>query len=201
MIDYFLFFGVPAQFAIEQEVLAAKKRALLATYHPDQASTPLPGDSSIQDNATQSISADTSANSATNGPAKVTAPSAELINQAYATLAAPDTRAAHLLALQGTDANLDVSIGDLAFLQEALELRENLEDAASDTQLTSLKQKTLSWLAKLEVQFAKHFTAKEPVQALDIARKMAFLVKVARDIDDAFDDLAEDDLTLSADLF
>ena len=70
------------------------------------------------------------------------------INQAYKTLSNIDSRAAYLLALKKQDHHLDQSINDFEFLQSALEIREQLDDAQSSDELRSLKQEVQQWIGR-----------------------------------------------------
>ena len=68
------------------------------------------------------------------------------INQAFKVLSHVDSRAGYLLALKKQDHHLDQSISDFEFLQSALEIREQLDDAASTDDLVSLKKEVSQWI-------------------------------------------------------
>ena len=68
------------------------------------------------------------------------------INQAYKVLSQVDSRAGYLLALKKQDHHLDQSISDFEFLQSALEIREQLDEATDSYQLNSLKTEVQQWM-------------------------------------------------------
>lgn len=111
------------------------------------------------------------------------------INHAYQTLLHIDRRAAYLLALQKQDHHLDSSIHDFEFLQSALEIREQLDDAQSSELLQTLKEDVLQWIQGLSNQFNIDFAEQDWEEARDTVRKLRFFQKVLHDID-----LAEDRL-------
>lgn len=115
------------------------------------------------------------------------------INQAYKTLSNIDSRAAYLLALKKQDHHLDQSINDFEFLQSALEIREQLDDAQSSDELRSLKQEVQQWIDGLTREFSIDYYDEDWAEARDVVRKLRFFVKVMADIDKAEDQLLDDD--------
>lgn len=167
-MNHFELFGLPQQFAVDVEMLATRARQLQQQYHPDQ------GDF----DQTEALRLST------------------LVNQAHDTLRLPDRRAAYLLSLQRQDHGLEKSIGDLDFLQSALELREQLEEASSDVELSSLRLEVNQWIEALSREFQIDLDEEDWIEARDTARKLTFMQRVLSDIDraeDRFDDL-EDEL-------
>ena len=115
------------------------------------------------------------------------------INQAYKVLSNVDSRAAYLLALKKQDHHLDQSINDFEFLQSALEIREQLDEAASTEQLNSLKQEVQQWIDGLVREFKLDYQDEDWTEARDTVRKLRFFQKVMNDIDKAEDRLLDDE--------
>lgn len=115
------------------------------------------------------------------------------INQAHKILSQVDSRAAYLLSLKKQDYHLDQSISDFEFLQDALEIREQLEDAVSTDDLSSLKIEVQQWIDSLVREFKIDYTDEDWAEARDTVRKLRFFVKVMADIDKAEDRLLDDD--------
>lgn len=115
------------------------------------------------------------------------------INQAFKALSAVDSRAAYLLSLKKQDYHLDQSISDFEFLQDALEIREQLDDATSAEDLTSLKVEVQQWIEGLVREFKIDYADEDWTEARDTVRKLRFFVKVMADIDKAEDRFLDDD--------
>ena len=115
------------------------------------------------------------------------------INQAYKVLSNVDSRAAYLLALKKQDHHLDQSINDFEFLQSALEIREQLDEATSTEQLNSLKQEVQQWIDGLVREFKLDYQDEDWTEARDTVRKLRFFQKVMNDIDKAEDRLLDDE--------
>lgn len=114
-------------------------------------------------------------------------------NQAYETLSRADRRAAYLLQLAGQGQGLDQSIGDLDFLQHALELRMSLEEADSPVAFEALKQEVSEWHEALVREFGRDYQAQDWPEARDTARKLAFMQKLSEDLRRQHDKLDDPD--------
>ena len=88
---------------------------------------------------------------------------------------------------------MDQSINDFEFLQSALEIREQLDDAQSSDELRSLKQEVQQWIDGLTREFSIDYYDEDWAEARDVVRKLRFFVKVMADIDKAEDQLLDDD--------
>ena len=108
-------------------------------------------------------------------------------------MSAVDSRAAYLLSLKKQDYHLDQSISDFEFLQDALEIREQLDDATSAEDLTSLKVEVQQWIEGLVREFKIDYADEDWAEARDTVRKLRFFVKVMADIDKAEDRFLDDD--------
>ncbi|CAG2157609.1 unnamed protein product [Oppiella nova] len=115
------------------------------------------------------------------------------INQAYKALSNVDSRAAYLLSLKKQDHHLDQSISDFEFLQSALEIREQLDEATNTEQLHSLKKEVQQWIDGLVREFKIDFEDEDWAEARDTVRKLRFFQKVMNDIDKAEDQLLNDE--------
>ncbi|WP_374665703.1 Fe-S protein assembly co-chaperone HscB [Acinetobacter sp.] len=115
------------------------------------------------------------------------------INQAFKALSNVDSRAAYLLSLKKQDYLLDQSINDFEFLQSALEIREQLDEAGSADDLISLKTEVQQWIEGLVREFKIDYDDEDWAEARDTVRKLRFFVKVMADIDKAEDRFLDDD--------
>ncbi len=115
------------------------------------------------------------------------------INQAYKILSQVDSRAGYLLGLKKQDYHLDQSISDFEFLQDALEIREQLDDARSSEELQSLKVEVQQWIDGLVREFKIDYESEDWGEARDTVRKLRFFVKVMADIEKAEDRILDDE--------
>ncbi|MEB3754168.1 Fe-S protein assembly co-chaperone HscB [Acinetobacter sp. MD2(2019)] len=115
------------------------------------------------------------------------------INQAYKTLSLVDSRAAYLLSLKKQDQGLEQSIHDFEFLQSALEIREQLDEASTEDQLKGLKTEVEQWISGLVREFKIDYDAEDWSEARDTVRKLKFFQRVMNDIEKAEDRLLDDD--------
>lgn len=165
-MNFFALFDLPESFDIDLSALAQRYRSLQREYHPDQQTA---------------ASAVSQIDSAT-------------INIAYDTLRVVDKRAAYLLSLKQQAIALDQSIGDIDFLGNALEVREQLDEANTPEMLDSLRQEVQQWIESLSREFELDYGSEDWPEARDTCRKLAFMRRILDDIDateDRFDDLDE----------
>ena len=163
-MSHFELFNLPTELDIDLALLKSSFLALQQQYHPDKA----------EDKDLALIK------------------SSE-INQAYKVLANVDSRAAYLLSLKKQDHHLDQSISDFEFLQSALEIREQLDEAVDTTELQSLKKEVQQWMDGLVREFKLDYTHEEWADARDTVRKLRFFQRVMNDIDKAEDRLLDDE--------
>lgn len=171
-MTYFELFGLSPSFDIDPVQLKNTYRQLQQRHHPDQADS--------AQTPTQALELSSQ------------------VNHAYQTLLAADSRAAYLLQLQKQDHHLEQSIGDLDFLQHAIELREQLHEAESSEQLESLRTEVSQWLQSLSREFKIDYAEQDWAEARDTTRKLRFIQKVLTDIDKA-EDRFDDDLDAAFD--
>lgn len=173
--NFFALFEQPVQFAVNQERLDQQLRLLQKRYHPDN------------------LVAD-SKNVADSAQAKQQSEQASaLINQAYQTLRYPDSRASYLLDIAGQAQNLEHSIADLDFLEDAMQMRMDLDDAIEGKELAALKQLNPQITVRLNKQserFDSAYQSQDWQTAIDATQKLKFLVKLDADVTTGLDEVA-----------
>ena len=173
--NFFALFEQPVQFAVDQERLDQQLRLLQKRYHPDN------------------LVAD-SKNVADSAQAKQQSEQASaLINQAYQTLRDPDSRASYLLDIAGQAQNLEHSIADLDFLEDAMQMRMDLDDAIEGKELAALKQlhpQITERLNKQSERFNSAYQSQDWQTAIDATQKLKFLVKLDADVNTGLDEVA-----------
>lgn len=163
-MNHFELFNLPVALDIDLATLKAEFLKLQQQYHPDKAED--------KDQALIQSSE---------------------INHAYKVLSQVDSRAGYLLSLKKQDYHLDQSISDFEFLQSALEIREQLDDARSADELASLKTEVQQWIDGLVREFKIDYADEDWGEARDTVRKLRFFQKVMTDIDKAEDRFLDDD--------
>ena len=170
--NFFALFEQPVQFELVQEQLDHHLRHLQKQFHPDNVSKQNTETKQAQLHAEQASA---------------------LINQAYQTLSAPDSRAGYLLDMAGQGQNLENSIADLDFLEDAMEMRIELDDAIQAKDSASLQQLHPQVTERLQTQsnsFATAYDSSTWQVAIDATQKLKFLVKLNADITTGLDDIA-----------
>ncbi|MGP5550177.1 Fe-S protein assembly co-chaperone HscB [Psychrobacter namhaensis] len=181
--NFFALFEQPVQFEIHQERLDQHLRLLQKRYHPDNLAKNLTDTAQAQQQSEQ-----TSA----------------LINQAYQTLSAPDSRASYLLDLAGQAQNVEHSIADLDFLEDAMQMRIELDDAieGKDRQtLAQLHPQIVERLSKQSKRFEDAYETKDWQTAIDATQKLKFLVKLNADVTTGLDEVATSEHSDDDDLY
>ena len=162
--DFFALFDLPVQFTVDEAKLDLQYRALQKQYHPDKLGETM--------TASQQSKTSSSGYSA-------------LINHAYQTLKAADSRATYLLEMAGNGDSLNDSIADLDFLDDAMELRIVLDDAIQSNDLTILQQLKPQIASRLQSQstrFEQAYSAQDWATACDATQKLKFLNKLNADV-------------------
>jgi len=179
--DFFALFKQPIQFKLAQNELDERLRHLQKQYHPDNVEkSTLQGDADTAKAIQQAEQA------------------SAIINQAYQTLSHLDSRAAYLLDIAGQAETLENSIADLDFLEDAMQLRIDLDNAIDDKDNATLKHLQPQIAKRLQNQserFDNAYTNQDWPQAIDATQKLKFLVKLNADITTAIDDVAKSDQT------
>lgn len=170
--NFFALFEQPITFDIDKDALDQRLRVLQKRYHPDNVAKNI-------DNATQAKqqSERTSA----------------LINQAYQTLSAPDSRAGYLLDMQGQAITVEQSIADLDFLDDAMDMRIDLDEAIESGNQVALQQLHPQIAKRIQTQserFSSAYEQQDWQQAIDATQKLKFLVKLEADVKSGLDAVA-----------
>ena len=185
--NFFALFEQPIQFSVNQELLDQQLRLLQKRYHPDN------------------LFVEDSKNTADSAQAKQQSEQASaLINQAYQTLSVPDSRASYLLDIAGQAQNLEHSIADLDFLEDAMEMRIDLDEAIEAKELKALKQlhpQITERLAKQSERFNTAYQSQDWQTAIDATQKLKFLVKLDADVTTGLDTVASTEHSDDDDLY
>lgn len=210
MVNFFELLGLPTNFSLDETVLQENYRQLQRRFHPDTN----PDSNAKQDIEIQSLHASMANLNAEQRSA--------VINEAYNTLRNVDSRAKHLLALINVEQPITDSIKDLAFLEQAMEYRIQLDDCQHNQQLDELQSAVTSWINQLANEFERlyavilqqsindsnmtavnHKLAEENFQstALQVLQKLQFLVKLSQDIDKQQDEVSHQTLQSDDDLY
>ena len=170
--NFFALFEQPVQFEVNQDSLDQHLRLLQKRYHPDNVAKNLADTKQAQQQSEQASA---------------------IINQAYQTLSAPDSRAGYLLDMADQAQNVEHSIADLDFLEDAMEMRMDLDDAITGKDLVTLQQLHPQITARLNNQserFNAAYTEQDWGTAIDATQKLKFLVKLNADVTTGLDDVA-----------
>ena len=181
--DFFALFEQPVQFEVNQGSLDQHLRLLQKRYHPDNVAKNL-----------------TDAKDAKQKSEQYSA----IINQAYQTLSKPDSRAGYLLGMVDQAQNLEQSIADLDFLEDAMEMRMDLDEAIESQDLSALQQlhpQITKRLANQSERFNGAYQNKDWQTAIDATQKLKFLVKLNADVTTGLDNVSTDEHSDDDDLY
>lgn len=177
-MNFFELFDFTPSFDLDLSQLSTRYRALQRQYHPDQLQhIDLQSQPSITE---QTILAQLQQSSE--------------INEAFDTLRIAAKRAIYLLELKNQSISLEQSIGDTDFLQNAIEVREQLDEVDSPEALDCLRSEINQWIQALSNEFRIDYAESDWTEARDTCRKLAFMQRILNDIDsaeDQFDDLED----------
>lgn len=169
--NFFALFEQPVQFEVNQDSLDQRLRLLQKRYHPDNVAKNLSDTAQAQQQSEQASA---------------------LINQAYQTLSTPDSRASYLLDMADQAQNLEHSIADLDFLEDAMQMRIDLDEAFEDKDLATLQQlhpQITQRLAKQSERFSTAYQSQDWQTAIDATQKLKFLVKLNADVTTGLDEV------------
>ncbi|WP_198336498.1 Fe-S protein assembly co-chaperone HscB [Psychrobacter celer] len=185
--NFFSLFEQPAQFEIDQARLDQQLRLLQKRYHPDN----------LMVDSTKDVTSVTEAK-------QQSEQASALINQAYQTLKAPDSRAGYLLEMANQAHNLEHSIADLDFLEDAMQMRIDLDEAIEDkdrTTLAQLQPQITTRLSKQSERFSSAYQKQDWQTAIDATQKLKFLVKLNADVTTGLDEVASTEHSDDDDLY
>jgi molecular chaperone HscB len=168
--NFFEIFQIPAGFDIDFDKVDPLYRELQKIYHPDRFV------------------------SASDQERRVAIQNASLINQAYQTLKEPVPRARYLLKLKGMDidAETDTTM-DAEFLMQQMEFREAIAEVRSTEDPLDELDGMLSVLKKdlqlLTEKFNRLYEESALPDAREVVRKMQFLIKARKEINELSEEL------------
>ncbi len=159
---HFALFDLKPGFEVDVDQLASRDRELARSVHPDRfADAP---------EHEQRQALERSAN----------------LNEAYQTLRSAPRRARYLLALQGGEVPLEVTVHDPDFLLQQMQWREELEDLQDDADLdgvAAFKRRLKAAQQELNDSFAACWDdAAQREQAERLMRRMQFLDKLSQEV-------------------
>ena len=172
--NFFELFNLPAEFGIDKVALGEHYRRLQQDMHPDRyASAPA---------QQQRIAVQYSA----------------LVNEAYATLSKPLSRALYLLKLKGmSQQKISAEPVDGGFLIEQMELREKLESLGDlvdpDTVIDHLVAEINGDIRAHQAEFAASFDAGDLDTAGSACVKMQYLEKLLQEAEEKEAELMDTD--------
>lgn len=170
-MNYFALFNFPEQFDIDLSLLKQHYQTLQKMTHPDRF-----------------------ANASEQEKRMYLTKNAQ-VNDAFTTLSSPVSRGEHLLTVRGLElASEQETVGDVGFLMQQMEWRENLEDANDETSLNALLEENKVNLRAQESQVSSLLTKNtdaDNLAAADELRKMKFLVKLSSEIEAKIDSIEE----------
>jgi len=152
--NYFEIFDLPISFEIDKELLAQRYRDLQRAVHPDKyADAPARERRLAMQQATQ-------------------------INEAFQTLKNPITRGHYLLQLHGTDLHEHETITDSEFLMAQMELREQLAELKSLTDLNQFMTYLETSMQQLTDTLTQHFAQKNFQTVRELLRQFQFFKRL-----------------------
>ena len=181
--NFFALFEQPVQFEVNQESLDQHLRLLQKRYHPDNVAKNLTDTAQAQQQSEQASA---------------------LINQAYQSLSAPDSRASYLLDMAGQAQNIEHSIANLDFLEDAMQMRMDLDDAIEGKDRATLQQLHPQITERLTTQskrFNDAYQNQDWQTAIDATQKLKFLVKLNADVTTGLDEVATSEHSDDDDLY
>lgn len=170
--NFFALFEQPIQFDVSQSTLDQRLRLLQKRYHPDNIAKTGDDMATAMQRSEQASA---------------------LINHAYQTLSHPDSRAAYLLDMADQAQTLEHSIADLDFLDDAMTMRIDLDEAIVEQDRPALEQlhpQVTERLRRQSARFNQAYSEQDWPTAIDATQKLKFLVKLDADITSGLDDVA-----------
>ena len=164
MQEYFALFGLPERFDVDPGRLEAAYRHVQAQVHPDRFAH------------------------RSEAERRVAMQWATLANEAFRTLKHPLARARYLLERRGLPVDAERNTGmSHAFLMQQMEWREAVEEAQSDAAELARLEKELARDERVMFDDLKQALdeAGDLPKAAELVRRLMFMEKLRREIDDA----------------
>ena len=166
--SHFELFGLPAVFALDREALEQAYREIQSRVHPDRYAH------------------------AGDAERRASLQWTTRVNEAYRALRDPVQRGKHLLELRGIDVQFENNTQmPSEFLMQQLELREELEAAASGKdvpRLDAVRARLENDRKRLEKQLGEAIdSSRDYPAAAELVRKLMFLERLDAEIDAAYE--------------
>ncbi|MBR9884284.1 MAG: Fe-S protein assembly co-chaperone HscB [Oceanospirillales bacterium] len=171
--SYFELFDLEPSFDVDQALLSERYRALQKQWHPDRFAHLSDRERRLAVQYTAHL------------------------NEAFATLKSPLRRAQYLLSLAGRDTHGESGAQlDPGFLMQQMELRERLAEAVDhddpESELEDMQRLADDNLRQLLAQFVSLYSENDLDGAEKIVRKLQFVTKLQREIEQLEDRLLDD---------
>ena len=175
--NHFELFGLPTQFAIDEDALDSAYRQLQSQVHPDRFAN------------------------ASDAERRVAMQRATQANEAYGTLRSPLDRAVYLMSLRGIDVRSETSTQlETSFLAQQLEWREAAGDAKAAKNLPSLEAQLAELRTEKTLRFAllgalidsgsdEESDTEGNEAAAEAARQLLFIEKLEQELSDGIESL------------
>lgn len=179
--NFFQLFELAVDFDVDIDILNHQRNQLQKRYHPDIQAT---AENPLNQQQIEQTSA--------------------LINHAYQTLHDIDSRAEHLLSLHGQTINANKTIADVDFLDNAMNIRIQLDDALDNQDnpaLLALKTELQVLVDTQAATFKQNYVQQHWDKATDCIQKLKFLVKIDKSIQQGVDEIAQSQNNNDDDLY
>lgn len=163
--NYFQLFDIPVSFEVDLELVQQRYMELQKLVHPDKFVN-----ASAQEK-------------------RLSMQQTSRINEALNTLKQPVERALYLLKLKDMDINFDnETTMDAGFLMEQMEMREALSEVRNNqdplAELDHLTKELTDKIKNMMADFSKCYEADRLDEARELIRKLQFLQKAKKEVDD-----------------
>ena len=171
--NFFEIFDVPVSTELDLSKISEVNRELQKNTHPDRFAH-----SSEQER-------------------RVAMQQTSVINEAFHTLKDPISRIQYMLKLKGVDMDSETDTSmDGEFLMQQMEFRESIANvrnlAEPLDELDKMAQKTKQQVSELMMSFAEYYDASALDDAREIVRKMQFLIKAKKEINEISEQLEDE---------
>lgn len=158
-IDHFTRLGLPVDFKLDPEQLNKQYFAYQRLLHPDRFAARSARERALSQ--AQAVS----------------------LNEAYETLKDPMRRAAYLLELYGknVEINASASVNDQKLLIEAMEMREELENAPSVADIRAVEARAAGYVKECELNLASAFHENNLTEAGRLTTRLRYLTRLAEE--------------------
>ncbi|MFV9875845.1 MAG: Fe-S protein assembly co-chaperone HscB [Rickettsiales endosymbiont of Dermacentor nuttalli] len=104
------------------------------------------------------------------------------INEAYATLKSPVSRAAYLLSIQGVEMNENTSISDPELLEKSIEDRDVLQEVDELSELEKFEEEVLLRQSSCFKEFSEYYKNTLIRQAMQVYIQLKYITRLLEEI-------------------